>query len=88
MTASENHEDKNLPRGIRSTVAGKGCPLPQVVGPVGGRVLSRVWVRLNSIDCKAGLGVRKLTLHGNPDPSGDQTANLKVTEPFVFLAPH
>lgn len=88
MTASENHEDKNLPRGIRSAVAGKGYPLARVVGRVGGRFLSSVWVRLNSIDCKAGLGVRKLTLHGNPDPSGDQTANFKVTEPFVFLAPH
>jgi choloylglycine hydrolase len=49
---------------------------------------SLVWVKLNQIDFKAGSGVRKLTLHGNPDLSGDQTANFKAAEPFVFLAPH
>ena len=49
---------------------------------------SLVWVRLNQIDFKAGSGVRKLTLHGNPNISGDQTANFKKTDPFVFLAPH
>jgi penicillin V acylase-like amidase (Ntn superfamily) len=49
---------------------------------------SLVWVKLNQIDFKAGSGVRKLALHGNPNLSGDQTANFKATEPFVFLAPH
>ena len=49
---------------------------------------SLVWVRLNQIDFKLGAGVRKLTLHGNPNISGDQTANFKKTDPFVFLAPH
>jgi len=47
-----------------------------------------VWVRLNQVDFKPGSGVRKLTLHGNPDLSGDQTANFKEATPFVFLAPH
>jgi choloylglycine hydrolase len=47
-----------------------------------------VWVRLNQINFNAGSGVRKLTLHGNPDLSGDQTGNFKQAEPFVFLAPH
>jgi hypothetical protein len=32
--------------------------------------------------------VRKLTLHGNPDLAGDQTANFKAAQPFQFLAPH
>ncbi len=49
---------------------------------------SLVWVKLNQIDFNAGSGVRKLTLHGNPDLSGDQTANFKKADPFVFLAPH
>jgi len=49
---------------------------------------SLVWVRLSQIDFKPGSGARKLTLHGNPDLSGDQTANFKKAEPFKFLAPH
>jgi penicillin V acylase-like amidase (Ntn superfamily) len=49
---------------------------------------SLVWVRLNQIDFMAGSGVRKLSLHGNPDLSGDQTSNFKKAGPFVFLAPH
>jgi hypothetical protein len=47
-----------------------------------------VWVKLNQIDFKPGLGVRKLALHGNPDLGGDQTAHFKKVEPFKFLAPH
>ena len=49
---------------------------------------SLVWVRLNQIDFKPGSGVRKLTLHGNPDLGGDQTANFKKAEPFRFMAPN
>lgn len=49
---------------------------------------SLVWVRLNQIDFREGSGVRKLTLRGNLDLNGDQTANFKEAEPFVFLAPH
>jgi penicillin V acylase-like amidase (Ntn superfamily) len=47
-----------------------------------------VWVRLGAIDFKPGSGVRKVTLHGNPDLGGDQTANFKKAEAFKFLAPH
>jgi penicillin V acylase-like amidase (Ntn superfamily) len=49
---------------------------------------SLVWVRLNRIDFKAGSQVRKLTLHDNPDLSGDQTDGFRRAAPFVFLAPH
>lgn len=49
---------------------------------------SLVWVRLDKIDFAPGSGTRKLTLHGNPDLAGDQTANFTKAEPFVFLAPH
>jgi penicillin V acylase-like amidase (Ntn superfamily) len=49
---------------------------------------SVVWVQLNQIDFKPDSGVRKLTLHGNPDLGGDQTANFKKAEAFKFLAPH
>lgn len=49
---------------------------------------SLVWVRLSQIDFAPGSGVRKLTLHGNPDLSGDQTDRFKTAEAFVFLAPH
>lgn len=49
---------------------------------------SIVRVRLNQIDFKPGSGVRKLTLHGNPDLAGDQTTNFKEAQPFAFLAPH
>jgi penicillin V acylase-like amidase (Ntn superfamily) len=49
---------------------------------------SLVWVQLNQIDFKPDSGVRKLTLHGNPDLGGDQTAHFKKAEEFKFLAPH
>jgi choloylglycine hydrolase len=48
---------------------------------------SLVWVQLNRIDFQPGSGVRKLTLHGNPDLGGDQTANFRKAEAFKFLAP-
>lgn len=44
-----------------------------------------VWVRLDKLDLAAGAAVRKLTLVGNPDLVGDQTANFKPAEPFRFL---
>jgi penicillin V acylase-like amidase (Ntn superfamily) len=47
-----------------------------------------IWVKLDTIDFKEGSGVRKLTLIGKPDTTGDQTANFKPSEPFKFLAPH
>ncbi len=49
---------------------------------------SLVWVQLNRIDFKPDSGVRKLTLHGNPDLGGDQTANFRKAEAFKFLAPN
>jgi choloylglycine hydrolase len=48
---------------------------------------SPVWVKLSKIDFAPGTGTRKLTLIGNNDLGGDQTANFKPAEPFVFLAP-
>lgn len=44
-----------------------------------------VWVRLDKLDLAAGTAARKLTLLGNPDLVGDQTANLRPAEPFRFL---
>lgn len=46
-----------------------------------------VWVTLAGLDFGEGSGVRKLQLDGNPDLSGDQTANFRPTEPFKFLSP-
>jgi penicillin V acylase-like amidase (Ntn superfamily) len=48
---------------------------------------SLVWVKLNQIDFKPDSGVRKLTLHGNPDLGGDQTTHFKNAEAFRFVAP-
>jgi penicillin V acylase-like amidase (Ntn superfamily) len=48
---------------------------------------SILWVKLDKLDFKPGSGVRKLTLVGNPDLGGDQTANFKKAEAFKFLAP-
>jgi penicillin V acylase-like amidase (Ntn superfamily) len=48
---------------------------------------SLVWVQLNQIDFKPDSGIRKLTLHGNPDLGGNQTANFKKAEAFKFMAP-
>ena len=49
---------------------------------------SLVWVRLSQIDFKAGSGVRKLTLDGNPNLGGDQTANFMEAKPLSFMAPN
>lgn len=49
---------------------------------------SLVWVKLNQVDFRPGSGIRKLTLHGNPDLGGDQTAQFREAQPFKFLAPH
>ncbi len=46
-----------------------------------------LWVKLDKIDFKENTGVRKLTLVGKPDTTGDQTANFENSEPFKFLAP-
>ncbi len=49
---------------------------------------SVVWVKLTDINFADGSGTRKLTLVGNPDIGGNQTANFVKAEPFKFLAPH
>ena len=49
---------------------------------------SLVWVRLGDLDFAEGSGVRKLTLHGNYDLAGNQTANFKPAKLFKYLAPH
>lgn len=46
-----------------------------------------LWVKLDKLDFKDGTGTRKLTLAGNPDLGGDQTANFAKAEPFKFLQP-
>ncbi len=48
---------------------------------------SLIWVKLADIDFKDGSGTRKLTLDGNPDLGGNQTANFQKAAPFKFLAP-
>jgi penicillin V acylase-like amidase (Ntn superfamily) len=48
---------------------------------------SLLWIRLDKIDFSAGSGTRKLTLVGNPDLGGDQSANFQKAQPFKFLAP-
>ncbi len=48
---------------------------------------SGLWVKLDKIDFKEGSGTRKLTMAGNPDLGGDQTANFQKAEPFKFLTP-
>jgi penicillin V acylase-like amidase (Ntn superfamily) len=47
-----------------------------------------LWVKLGKTDFSEGSGVRKLTLDGKPDTTGDQTTNFEKAEPFKFLAPH
>ncbi len=49
---------------------------------------SLVWVRLGDLEFKEGSGVRKLTLVGNPDLAGNQTAGFKAAEAFKFLVEH
>lgn len=46
-----------------------------------------LWVRLDDVDFSPESTTRKLTLVGNPDLSGNQTAAFQKAEPFKFLAP-
>ena len=46
-----------------------------------------LWVKLDKIDFTEDTGVRKLTLVGKPDTTGDQTSNFEKSEQFKFLAP-
>jgi penicillin V acylase-like amidase (Ntn superfamily) len=47
-----------------------------------------VWANFAKLDFSAGKGPRMLQLDGNPDLSGDQSANFKLAKLFQFLAPH
>lgn len=46
-----------------------------------------VWVNFAGLDFSDGTGPRKLQLDGNPDLSGDQTANFQPAELFQFMSP-
>ena len=46
-----------------------------------------LWAKLGELDFKEGSGARRLQLDGNPDISGDQTANFKPAEPFKYMTP-
>lgn len=48
---------------------------------------SLLWVRLADIDFSQGSGTRTLTMVGNPDLGGNQTASFKKAQPFKFLTP-
>lgn len=48
---------------------------------------SVVWVDLKKLDFRPGSGVRKLTLDGQLDLGGNQSANFQPSQPFRFLAP-
>ncbi len=48
---------------------------------------SLLWVRLADVDFSESAGSRKLTMVGNPDLGGNQTANFVKHEPFKFLTP-
>ena len=48
---------------------------------------SILWVNLTAMDFSEGSGPRRLTMDGNPDLAGDQTANFQPAELFKFLSP-
>ena len=49
---------------------------------------SIVWIDLKQLDFGNSGGVRRIQLDGNPDLSGDQTANFTPAAMFKFLVPH
>jgi len=48
---------------------------------------SILWVNLAKLDLSEGSGPRRLTMDGNPDLAGDQSANFQPTELFRFMSP-
>jgi choloylglycine hydrolase len=48
---------------------------------------SILWANLNAMDFSEGSGPRRLTMDGNPDLAGDQTANFQPADLFKFLSP-
>lgn len=86
----------SVPRGVQhATAANLSTTIWRTVADQKNRVYyfentaspSLVWVKLAEVDFKEGSGTRKLTLVGNPDLGGNQTANFVKAEPFKFLTP-
>jgi choloylglycine hydrolase len=48
---------------------------------------SILWANLARLDFSEGSGPRRLTMDGNPDLAGDQTANFQPAELFKFMSP-
>ena len=48
---------------------------------------SILWANLNAMDFSEGSGPRRLKMDGNPDLSGDQSANFQPAELFKFMSP-
>jgi choloylglycine hydrolase len=48
---------------------------------------SILWANLNAMDFSEGSGPRRLTMDGNPDLAGDQSANFQPAELFKFMSP-
>ena len=87
----------SVPRGVKhATAANLSSTIWRTVADQKNKVFyfentaspSLVWVKFADVDFKEGSGTRKLTMVGNPDLGGNQTANFVKAEPFKFLAPH
>lgn len=48
---------------------------------------SILWANFAKLDFSEGSGPRRLTMDGNPDLAGDQTANFQPAELFKFMSP-
>jgi choloylglycine hydrolase len=48
---------------------------------------SILWANLNTMDFSEGSGPRRLTMDGNPDLAGDQSANFQPADLFKFMSP-
>lgn len=86
----------SVPRGVKhATAANLSSTIWRTVADQKNKVFyfentaspSLVWVKLADVDFKEGSGTRKLTMVGNPDLGGNQTANFVKAEPFKFLSP-
>lgn len=86
----------SVPRGVQhATAANLSTTIWRTVADQKSRVYyfentaspSLVWVNLADIDFTEGSGTRKLTMVGNPDLGGNQTANFEKAEAFKFLTP-
>jgi choloylglycine hydrolase len=86
----------SVPRGVKhATAANLSSTIWRTVADQKNKVYyfentaspSLVWVKFADVDFKEGSGTRKLTMVGNPDLGGNQTANFVKAEPFTFLSP-